>query len=202
MLGIVGPGSNSQPTNAPGPPGAPPDPREPDPATPAERRRWGLVAAGVFAVATFAMWIWMLFIYDPGLLVDELADRTFPTAAEEVCAAAAAQVDALPRAESTEDPIERAEVIETANAVLAEMVVELRGLAPTSPPAAAETVEEWLGDWETHLGDRERYAAALREDPEVRFTETPKAGKQISRAIDSFAQVNRMRSCQTPGDVG
>ncbi|MEZ5238114.1 MAG: hypothetical protein R2716_03935 [Microthrixaceae bacterium] len=52
-----------------------------------------------------------------------------------------------------------------------------------------------------HLGDREDYAAALRADPEARFTETPKGSKQISRAIDSYAQVNRMPSCGTPGDV-
>ncbi|MEZ5238115.1 MAG: hypothetical protein R2716_03940 [Microthrixaceae bacterium] len=88
----------------------------------------------------------MLFIYDPGLLVDELGDRTFPTEAERICAAALEEISHLPPAEATEDPVERAEVIETANATLASMVAQLAPLAPDEPPEAAEAVDEWLGD--------------------------------------------------------
>ncbi|MEI2700204.1 MAG: hypothetical protein V9E94_18420 [Microthrixaceae bacterium] len=43
----------------------------------------------------------------------------------------------------------------------------------------------------------------LRIDDDARFLETVKGSdtKGISRAINSFAQVNRMESCMTPGDV-
>lgn len=186
-------GGSPQPTET-GPSGAPQRGRS-------TKRSLGLTAAGIFVVATFAMWLWMLFIYDPGLLVDELADRTFPTRAEEICAVANDEISHLPPAESTDDPIERAEVIDTANSTLARMVADLAPLAPTEPPQAAEAVGEWLDDWGTHLEDRQRYAEDLRVDPTARFTETPKGSKQISRAIDSFAEVNRMPSCGTPGDV-
>ena len=161
----------------------------------------GIAAALVFLVASTLMWIWMLFFYDPGLLIDELEDRTFPTAAEEICAAALEEIDELPPAEVTFDPLERAAVIDEANDILAVMLSQLAPLAPTEPPEAAEAVEEWLDDWSTYLGDRQEYADALRDDPEARFTESPKGPKQISRAIDSYAQVNRMTSCETPGDV-
>jgi hypothetical protein len=159
------------------------------------------MAAGAFTVAMVAMWLWMLFIYDPGLMIDELPDQTFPTAAEQICATANDTIIHLPPAEATDDPIERADVIDTANATLSTMLAELAPLAPTEPPESAEAIEEWLDDWGTHLGDRRRYADELREDPTARFTETPKGSKQVSRAIDGFAQVNRMPSCETPGDV-
>lgn len=165
------------------------------------RRRVAFVAAALFAVATMAMWMWMLFVYDPGLMVDELPDRTFPNEAERVCAATNEAISDLPPAETTDDPIERADVIDTANAELAAMLVSLAPLRPTEPPESAEAVEEWLDDWETHLEDRQRYADTLRSDSTARFTETAKGSKQVSRAIDSFAEVNRMPSCGTPGDV-
>lgn len=200
--------------------GGSPDPKRPDGEPEAEhprtgddrpaRRRLAFGAAGVFTVAMTAMWLWMLFIYDPGLLIDELPDRTFATEAEQICAAANDKIFDLPPAEAADDPIERADVIDTANATLSTMLAELAPLAPAKPPKAdeaseewlaAEAVEEWLDDWATHLGDRQSYADDLRTDPTARFTETPKGSKQVSRAIDSFAQVNRMPSCETPGDV-
>lgn len=202
--------SQTPPDAAPGaaaaPPGDPGDlPQDPGAGPPARsdgRHRLAWMAATAFAVAVFGAWVWAIFIYDPGLLVDELADRSFPEAAEPICADAMAQLDELPRAESTDDPVERAAVIDRADALLTGMVGRLRPLAPTSPPAAAEAVNEWLGDWEVHIVDRARYAAALRDDADARFTESVKGSKQLSRAVDGFAQVNRMNSCETPGDVG
>lgn len=175
----------------------------PDAHPPSDRRRRLALAAGtLFAVVSMGAWVWMLVFYDPGLLIDELEDRTFPEAAEEVCAVALANIEALPRAESAEDAAGRAAVVAVANQELATMVDGLRPLAPTEPPEAAEAVNEWLDDWETYLADRQEYAEDLARDPETRFTESQKGGKQISRAIDAYAQVNRMTSCETPGDVG
>ena len=166
------------------------------------RRKVVLALVAAFTIGSFAMWIFILFIYDPGLLIDELPDKTFPTQAEEVCAEAVALVEALPEAQTAADPTERADVVAAGNAYLSEMVAQLRPLVPTDPPASQEAVTEWLADWDTHLEDRQEYVQNLRADPEARFTESPKAGRQISRAIDSFAEVNSMVSCSTPGDVG
>lgn len=191
--------------HAPDRPAPPPGAGEsdgPEKAEPSVLRTVGIVAAAIFTVATFGLWFYGIFIYDPGLLTDELADDTFPRAAEEVCGATMAQLDALPRAEATEDPVERAGVVDRANGLLTEMVGDLRPLAPTGPELVSEAVNEWIDDWETHLDDRRRYASDLRVDPLARFTEQVKGDKQVSRAIDGYAQVNRMNSCETPGDVG
>ncbi|MGI9577569.1 MAG: hypothetical protein ACR2OH_05190 [Microthrixaceae bacterium] len=166
------------------------------------RRKVILTLVAIFTIGSFSMWIYILFIYDPGLLIDELPDKAFPTQAEAICAEAVAQVDALPGAETAADNLERAQVVAEANGYLTEMVAALRPIAPTEDPVSAEAVNEWLDDWETHLEDRNEYAERLVTDETARFTESTRAEKQISRAIDSYAQVNSMVSCETPGDVG
>jgi hypothetical protein len=180
----------------------PVDPIDDDRPAPTARRRISLAAAGVFTVATFGLWLYAFFIYDPGLKVDELADRTFPTAAEGICARYEARVDQLPPAPLAETAAQRADVIDEANEILRGMVGELGAEVPVGQGRITEGVEAWLDDWETHIADRQAYADALRTDSDARFLETIKANRQLSRAIDGFAEVNRMEACTTPGDVG
>ncbi len=96
------------PVGTPAPTRNPNSPDHPDSGQPPSTTRkliWGLVAT--LTVLVFGWWIYTLFFYDPGLLIDELEDRTFPTAAEPVCAEAVATINSLPRAEATDDPVER-----------------------------------------------------------------------------------------------
>ena len=67
----------------------------------------------------------------------------------------------------------------------------------------ATGIADWVDDWGTYLDDRVDYAERLRTDDDARFLETAKGSdtKGITRAINSFAQVNKMMSCVTPGDV-
>lgn len=173
---------------------------DPDPPRRSTRRTVSLVAAAVFVVATFGFWIYAFFLYDPGLKVDELADRTFPTAAVEVCDRYEARVDQLPLASASPTAADRADVIDEANTYLGAMVEELATIAPTGE--GRDLVEAWLADWRTHVADRQAYADSLRTDEDARFLETIKGNRQLSRAIDGFAEVNRMEACSTPGDVG
>jgi len=180
-------------------PGAP----EGDQRPPRSRRQViSFVAAGSFSALVIGMWIYAFFIYDPGLKVDELADRSFPIAAERICAASRSDLDALPPANVSRTATERAEVIDTANARLRAMIGELRSVVPDGEGRVTSGVNEWLDDWSTYVEDRQAYADGLRADPQTRFTETVKANRQVSRAVDGFAEVNRMESCSTPGDVG
>ncbi|MFM7508643.1 MAG: hypothetical protein ACKO5A_03735 [Actinomycetota bacterium] len=156
----------------------------------------------LFAASVFGLWIYAFLIYDPGLMVDELADRTFPIAAEEICAETSDRLDALPPAFRSPTAADRADVVEAANGELRTMVGRLRGIVPPDQGQITTGIGEWLDDWDRYIDDRQQYADGLRLDSESRFTESVKANRQISRAIDSFAQVNRMKSCTTPGDVG
>lgn len=162
-----------------------------------------LLYAGItFAVVTFGVWIYALFFYDPGLMIDELGDRTFPRRAEEICHQARRKIEKLPTAEQTTDPVERAAVIDEANEALRTMTGELAEVVPQGQGRVTVGIGEWIEDWNVFIGDRQAYADQLREDADARFTETSKSNRQISRAIDAFAQVNRMESCAVPGDVG
>lgn len=153
-------------------------------------------------VSAIAFWVFAFFVYDPGLKVDELADRTFPRAAERVCAAAMERVDRLPPATAAGTPEERADVIDRSDQLLGTMVDELEALVPDDRGRVARGLQDWVDDWRAHIADRSRYAQALREDPAARFLESTKGNRQVSRAIDGFAEVNRMESCQTRDDVG
>ena len=148
-------------------------------------------------------WVYVLFFYDPGLLIDELADRRFPDAAEEICASAVERLEALPPAMEAGSASERADVVERSNLILEDMVDRLEPHAPTEPENVRAGVAEWIADWRVYIGNRERYVDNLRADPDARFLESPKgtSTKGITRAIDGFAQVNRMESCSTPDDV-
>ncbi|UDY36234.1 hypothetical protein [Dermatobacter hominis] len=192
------------PTAAPGDAPAPPQdpPVDGGDDRPSGRRRFFLAAGLLFVVATFAVWIYALFLYDPGLMIDELEDRTFPTQAEEICHQARVRIEALPTADQTPDHVERADVVDQANEALRDMTAQLAPIVPQGEGKVSSGIEQWIEDWDTYIGDRQDYADQLREDPMTRFSESLKANRQISRAIDAFAQVNRMESCMVPGDVG
>lgn len=168
------------------------------------RLRPGRILAIVSAVVVFAMWAWVLGYHLSGSWRDEtpgrLANTTFPTLAEPICAAAAAEFAALPPAWATATPAERADVVDASVVLLGDMVTDLRA-QPTGGEDAA--VGEWLADWETFIADRADYASRLRTDPEARFyvTQSERDRRQITLAIDRFASTNRMPSCATPSDL-
>ena len=70
-------------------------------------------------------------------------------------------------------------------------------------PADGRITGLWLDDWETYIGDRERYADALAEGDEAELLVTARAtGGQITETIDHFAEINNMEDCAVPLDVG
>lgn len=168
--------------------------------SPGRGLRVGLVTTAVLVLVV--AWLYILFFYRPAKQIDELTDRKFPVAAERICAATMEQVDALPIASMAANPKERGDTVATANAALADMVDELRAVQPGGDTPEDRGVREWVGDWQQHVEDREVYATDLQSGEDARFLESTKGARQLSRAIDSFAQVNKMPSCETPEDVG
>lgn len=172
-------------------------------------RRWGPVRVllTVVVLALVSMWVYVLYLaFGPGRQppIDRLDDPAFAEAAEQRCAEALEVVDALPVANATPDPATRADVIDEANAAFAAMLDDLDATTRLAPAGdQRDRADAWLADWRTYLGDRQQYAAALRDDPEARLLVSAKEGegRQVTGWIDEFAKANRMPSCVTPSDV-
>ena len=178
-------------------------PQTQDDAPVASRRRTTYFVTLFAILALMGGWFYLLVFYDPGLMIDELADQAFPTQAEKICAASLAQVEKLPLANLAANPDERAANVEKSNTIFRQMIQDLRPIAPDKPSEVAQGVNEWLNDWDIYIDNREEYVQNLRKDPEARFLESTKGSstKGITRAINGFAQVNRMESCTTPADL-
>lgn len=161
--------------------------------------RWVI---GVAIVAMVAMWGYVVYLaFGPGRQgpPDELDDPAFAIAAQARCEQALAVVEQLPRAADTTSAVERADVVEEANAAFRAMLDDLDALVPAGEDG--EIVQEWLADWRTYLDDRELYAEALREDEDSRLLVSPKDGQHITEYLDAFAADNHMPACSTPLDV-
>jgi len=169
------------------------------------RRRWtpGRVVVVLLIMSMVAMWLYVLYLaFGPGRQAppDRLSDPAFATAAQARCDAAHAIVGQLPTANQAPDPSAQAAIVDEANRAFAAMLDDLDAIVPTGEDG--RLVRAWLADWRTYLGDRERYADALRTDPEARLLVTPKDRQQITEYLDAFAADNRMIACATPLDVG
>lgn len=128
-----------------------------------------------------------------------LEDRRFPEAAQPLCAATRAEIDALPKAIDARSAVERAEVIDIANEKLRRLQQQLRAVVPDGE--RARFIRQWIDDWTIYIDDRADYATRLRSDERAEFLVTKKYGAQLSKSIDNFASVNRMPDCATPDDV-
>jgi hypothetical protein len=159
-----------------------------------------VIGAAVLAMA--AMWGYVLYLaFGPGRAdpPDRLDDPTFAVAAEARCAQTRAAIEALPPAFATPEPADRVAVLTEANEELERMLDDLEALAPGGEDG--RIVGLWLEDYRIFLEDRRDYADRLRVDPEARLLVSPKDERQITRAIDGFAEDNRMESCETPLDA-
>jgi hypothetical protein len=169
--------------------------------------RLGRAVVIVVICALVSMWGYVLYLaFGPGRQppIDRLGDPAFAEAAEERCATALERGDRLPVASDSHTAAQRADVLERANGAYAAMLDDLDHLETLAPAGdQRRRANEWLSDWRTYLGDRERYADALRADPDARLlvSEKPGEGQQITEWIDEFAKANRMPSCASPTDA-
>jgi hypothetical protein len=178
------------------------DAREPDPPA---RRRLSL-AAGVqiaIALAVIAGWaaiyVWTV-TGDRSDPPDRLDDPAFAAAAEPICAATRADIDDLGLPTEVSSPAERAAMVAAENDLLLAMLDDVEAL-PRPAGDDADWIGQWLGDWRLHVQDRQDWADDLAAGDDHLFVESARAGEQVSKVVDNFAEVNDMPSCATPGDV-
>lgn len=157
----------------------------------------------VVALALILFWIWIFAGGPKKANPDRLDDRAYVERTSERCGRLLDDLERLTPASESATNVERAQVVGAANALVAEMVDDIQGDAPTTG-ADAEVLRGWFRDWHTYLDDREDYAGRLRRDPDAQFlvTENEEFHDSVDKTIEVFADVNDMPDCATPGDVG
>ena len=183
--------------------------RSTPPAAP-RRRRVRPLTAGlvVVVVALTAMWVYA-FGFAPRSYRLAVHDDAWVERAEAICARYARQIEALPSADEfaeieprAEALRQRADVLDEANALVAEQVDALAALEPPDNERGRRFVERWLADWDLYLADRHEQGQKWRSGIDEPFTVTAgEGGAPITVDMDSFATNNRMESCVVPGDL-
>jgi len=175
--------------------------------------RWGKFTIGKALAATavvtwFAFWIWAFAIASPSN-PNELNTISYGARSEVACAAANAQIDAMPSPRTAKTPQARADQMQISNRVVEGMLTELHAEADLiTDPSDIELVSKWLEDYDAYLADRWRYVEKLSTADgtesaiDLAFTLTQRvSGGVYTTRIDTFARANEMPSCQVPGDV-
>jgi hypothetical protein len=166
------------------------------------RGKTARVLAIVVTILIAGLWSYALWGPTKKVAPGVMSDPTFSRAAQLICTDAAGIISALPPAYSSPDAGARAEVIQESNAALIVMLARLAAIAPSAEQGKdAAMVQEWLGDWQTFMSDRERFVIALATDPDARFYVTMKDRRQVTEPVDFFARYNNMPNCETPGDL-
>jgi len=175
----------------------------PDPADQG-RAGWtvGRVVTFVLFLCIVGFWVWAFSPLAPSGHPDRLDAETFAQASEPLCAAALADVTAtVPLATDAPDIFTRADDIRTATDIYLDMVDDLTAIAPAAGTRDGDLVRAWLTDWRTFLDDRYAQADRFANGIDEAFVVTVRGGRQVTSAIDVFADVNDMPSCVAALDV-
>lgn len=161
------------------------------------------VLAVIVVLAMMLFWIWIFARGPAKANPDRLDDRAYVERTEKRCQQLLTDLEALPPAEKADSASGRADVLDRANVMVAAMVDDIEGGAPTTGDDGV-SLKRWFVDWRTYLADRKDYADRLRRDPDAKLlvTENPELKDSVDRTIQIFADVNDMGDCATPGDVG
>ena len=156
---------------------------------------------GLLGVAMVVLWVYAFFIAPSGN-PDRLQDRSWPEMAQQRCLEARAVIDTLPRAAEATSPADRADDLDLATDVLADMVADL-ALLPGGIDDDTRLVGMWLEDWAIYVSDRRTHADRLRLEGDVRplLTALPSGTGSVLKRMNGFARVNDMEACLDPGDV-
>jgi hypothetical protein len=158
-----------------------------------------IVVGVVVVMAIF--WVYVLFVA-PSAPEDKLNDPAFARAAQPLCTNALDDLRAANVLNQTaSSPVQRADLVERADARLTLMVQQLRGITPAADDDR-HAVSAWLDDWDQWLRDRATWVGKLRAGQDVSFDEKARDnGEPNSKALNAFAITNEMGACATPYGV-
>jgi len=163
---------------------------------------WGRALAIGAVVTMVIFWIW-IFSGVPGRKnPDYLQDRAYAESLEAQCQTLLDDLAELPNAADMTTQAERADVLDDANVLVGQFIDQVEADAPTTGDAAI-SMKGWIADWRVYLEDREDYAERLRTEENAQMLlSRSKLGDSVDKTIQIFTQVNDIKACDTPGDVG
>lgn len=160
--------------------------------------------AGLAVASSFLVWVYAYSGAAERDAPDRLADETWGERAEAICAAAVADIDAMPGALDAVDGPDRARQVENTNVRYEQMLDQLAALDVADNDARdLEISTGWLSDWRVLIQDRYTYAEGIAVDDQTQFfvTDTGVA-ERLDRRVTRLANTNDMPSCAAPTDLG
>lgn len=167
--------------------------------------RWVRLPLGIIVLGLTVFWVWALFFPPTKQSVAKVSDEAWAERAESVCRAASEERDQLAdlRRVSEAGPSaleQRAEIIDTATAIVETMVDEVMS-SPLVTPEDQAIADTWAGLYRNLIADRRLYTDELRGGENGAFAESAVDGSPISDYINDFTVANRMKSCSAPLDL-
>jgi len=156
--------------------------------------------AAFLAIVVF--WVWVFANRGSIAHPDEFDDEPWLQAAEAVCIVRQETISALPNPATVDGPVERGELVALGTHELEQMIDELHALGLPSDAHGAESVPQWLADYELYLQNRRDWSEVLLtgDDPPLRISGTDE-GVRVTDLLGTFAEVNDMPSCAPSADA-
>ena len=157
-------------------------------------------------VSLLVMWLW-IYLYAPRNNPDRFSSSAYADAAEPICAAAQARIDALPPGRFADTPQDRAVGVREGTEITEQLVADLKDLRTlVTDPDDLRILDAWFEDWEEgYLVDRWAHVERLEmatldtDDRDLAFIIQERIeGGFYTRRIDGLANVNDMPSCVVP----
>lgn len=163
--------------------------------------KWALGAGIGFFVIMAVFWTLIFTGFFTHRNPDELYDKGWVDAAEQICEPAARTIRNLPNASTSETPADRSELLNRGTAALEPMVNQLAALPTPEREEDRIVIGGFLEDWRIYLQDRRDFAEALLSDPGAEPLMSEVHGGWVSDAIDIMANINNIPDCATPDDM-
>lgn len=180
------------------------------PQRPPPVRPWVKSLLGVACLAVASMWVFYFF-FATNEGVYQLQDKSWRVAAEQVCADATAQREALTDESAgyianptPEQMTQRADIVDEATLILEQMLGQLVAI-PVDNDDDRIRLEFFEENYRIILGDRRSYTAKLRAGNLVPYSESVVGSGPVSNVVLDFTagvKGNEVPLCSPPGELG
>lgn len=173
-------------------------------------RTIGKIVIVLCCLIVASMWgYYFFFASEEG--VYQIQDKKWRVAAQEICAAASAEREALADTSggNITDPTleqmrQRADIVDRATDIVERMVTDIVAIEVDNADDRLR-LDFFEENYRILLSDRRRYTASLRAGDDVQYNETVVGGGPVTNVISDFTagvKGNNVPECSPPGELG